>query len=43
MGQEIERNHDRLIDALCASGAVNRDWAPAFRAVPRQLFVPDAI
>ncbi|MGH3929785.1 MAG: methyltransferase domain-containing protein [Pseudonocardiaceae bacterium] len=32
-----------LADALCASGAVGRDWQDAFRGVPRQLFVPDAV
>lgn len=43
MDQQIERAHDHLIDTLCASGAVGTDWEPAFRAVLRHLFVPDAI
>jgi protein-L-isoaspartate(D-aspartate) O-methyltransferase len=43
MDQQIERAHHRLIDTLCASGAVSTDWEPTFRAVPRHLFIPDAI
>ncbi|MGW7583099.1 methyltransferase domain-containing protein [Kitasatospora sp. NPDC054768] len=32
-----------LADALRESGALSVDWEPAFRAVPRRLFVPDRI
>ncbi|MGQ0774915.1 MAG: hypothetical protein ACT4NY_10955 [Pseudonocardiales bacterium] len=32
-----------LVDALCAAGQVDGDWQDAFRAVPRELFVPDAV
>ncbi|MFE9536443.1 methyltransferase domain-containing protein [Streptomyces sp. NPDC006691] len=32
-----------LASALLASGALQPDWLPAFRAVPRDLFVPDRI
>lgn len=43
MGQLVSADHAGLVDALCASGTVDRDWADAFRAVPRHLFVPDAV
>jgi protein-L-isoaspartate(D-aspartate) O-methyltransferase len=43
MGQLISADHAALVDALYASGAVDGDWADAFRAVPRHLFVPDAV
>jgi protein-L-isoaspartate(D-aspartate) O-methyltransferase len=43
MSEQIDHEHDRLIDTLCASGAVDADWEAAFRAVPRHLFVPDAV
>ncbi|MFJ4185296.1 methyltransferase domain-containing protein [Kitasatospora sp. NPDC089509] len=29
--------------ALVASGALSSDWLPSFKAVPRELFVPDRI
>ncbi|MEU6980233.1 MULTISPECIES: methyltransferase domain-containing protein [unclassified Streptomyces] len=32
-----------LASVLLASGALRPDWLPAFRAVPRDLFVPDRI
>ncbi|MED7947792.1 methyltransferase domain-containing protein [Kitasatospora sp. NPDC058201] len=32
-----------LASALVASGALSSDWLPSFRAVPRELFVPDRI
>ncbi len=32
-----------LASALIASGALPPDWLPAFRAVPRDMFVPDRI
>ncbi|MFD7285693.1 methyltransferase domain-containing protein [Streptomyces sp. NPDC059863] len=32
-----------LASALTESGALSRDWLPAFEAVPRHLFVPDVI
>lgn len=43
MSQQIEGDDSRLADALQASGAVHQDWLDAFRAVPRRLFVPDAV
>jgi len=35
--------HAALVDALCAAEQVDGDWQDAFRAVPRELFVPDAV
>ncbi|MFB7619834.1 methyltransferase domain-containing protein [Kitasatospora sp. NPDC056181] len=32
-----------LASALVAGGALSSDWLPSFRAVPRELFVPDRI
>ncbi|MFJ5118468.1 methyltransferase domain-containing protein [Kitasatospora sp. NPDC088548] len=32
-----------LASALVASGALSSDWLPSFKAVPRELFVPDRI
>ncbi|MFD7611020.1 methyltransferase domain-containing protein [Streptomyces sp. NPDC059828] len=32
-----------LASALVESGALTRDWLPAFNAVPRHLFIPDVI
>ncbi|MFD7454609.1 methyltransferase domain-containing protein [Kitasatospora sp. NPDC059827] len=32
-----------LASALMASGALSTDWLPSFKAVPRELFVPDRI
>ncbi|MFC8271301.1 methyltransferase domain-containing protein [Streptomyces sp. NPDC057271] len=32
-----------LASALVASGALESDWLPTFKAVPRELFVPDRI
>ncbi|MFI0220575.1 protein-L-isoaspartate(D-aspartate) O-methyltransferase [Streptomyces lydicus] len=32
-----------LASALVASGALQPDWLPTFKAVPRELFVPDRI
>ncbi|QLE74657.1 protein-L-isoaspartate(D-aspartate) O-methyltransferase [Streptomyces rectiverticillatus] len=32
-----------LASALVASGALQSDWLPTFKAVPRDLFVPDRI
>ncbi|MEV6972397.1 methyltransferase domain-containing protein [Kitasatospora sp. NPDC093806] len=32
-----------LASALVASGALFSDWLPSFKAVPRELFVPDRI
>lgn len=43
MGQLASTDHAGLIDALCAAGQVDGDWEDAFRAVPRELFVPDAV
>jgi len=43
MDQQGPADQAHLVDALCASGAVGTDWQDAFRAVPRQLFVPDAV
>jgi protein-L-isoaspartate(D-aspartate) O-methyltransferase len=43
MDQQIAQAHNHLIDALCAAGAVGADWEAVFRAVPRHLFVPDAV
>ncbi|MFE5582141.1 methyltransferase domain-containing protein [Kitasatospora sp. NPDC056531] len=34
---------DTLVDDLRKSEALSADWEPAFRAVPRRLFVPDRI
>lgn len=43
MGRLVSADHAGLVDALCASGAVDGEWVDAFRAVPRHLFVPDAV
>ncbi|MEV6977097.1 methyltransferase domain-containing protein [Kitasatospora sp. NPDC093806] len=32
-----------LASALVAGGALSSDWLPSFKAVPRELFVPDRI
>ncbi|MFJ8476005.1 methyltransferase domain-containing protein [Kitasatospora sp. NPDC094011] len=32
-----------LASALVASGALSSDWLPSFKAVPRELFIPDRI
>lgn len=32
-----------LASQLMASGALTSDWLPAYRAVPRELFVPDVV
>ncbi|MEU6381929.1 methyltransferase domain-containing protein [Streptomyces bauhiniae] len=34
---------DRLASVLTKKGALTTDWLPAYRAVPRHLFVPDVI
>ncbi len=33
----------RLVDELLASGHLTPDWAPSFRGVPREDFIPDTI
>ena len=38
-----EAGRSRLASALTASGALTADWLPSYRAVPRELFVPDRI
>ncbi|MER5885143.1 protein-L-isoaspartate(D-aspartate) O-methyltransferase [Streptomyces sp. NPDC001941] len=38
-----EAGPPRLASALMESGALTGEWLPAYRAVPRHLFVPDTI
>ncbi|WP_282695823.1 methyltransferase domain-containing protein [Streptomyces sp. CC208A] len=38
-----EAGPDGLASALVASGALQTDWLPTYRAVPRAMFVPDRI
>lgn len=38
-----EAGPEGLASALVAGGALSSDWLPSFRAVPRELFVPDRI
>ncbi|MGW1201287.1 methyltransferase domain-containing protein [Streptomyces cyaneofuscatus] len=38
-----EAGPDGLASALLESGALTSDWLPAYEAVPRHLFVPEAI
>lgn len=38
-----EAGPERLASALMQKGALSSDWLPAFRRVPRHMFVPDVI
>lgn len=38
-----EAGPEGLAFQLMASGALTSDWLPAYRAVPRELFVPDVV
>ncbi|MBP0460876.1 methyltransferase domain-containing protein [Streptomyces bomunensis] len=38
-----EASPDGLASRLVESGALTTDWLPAFKAVPRELFVPDVM
>ncbi|GAA4692440.1 methyltransferase domain-containing protein [Streptomyces youssoufiensis] len=38
-----EASLERLASALMRKGSLSPDWLPAFRQVPRHLFVPEAI
>ncbi|MFF4051954.1 protein-L-isoaspartate(D-aspartate) O-methyltransferase [Streptomyces chartreusis] len=40
---KAEADPDRLASQLMESGTLSSDWLPAFKAVPRDRFVPDVI
>ncbi|WP_079008435.1 methyltransferase domain-containing protein [Streptomyces sp. XY431] len=42
-GTHQEAGPHGLASALVAGGALTSDWLPSFKAVPRELFVPDRI
>ncbi|MEU6232637.1 methyltransferase domain-containing protein [Kitasatospora sp. NPDC047058] len=42
-GTHREAGPQGLASALVAGGALSSDWLPSFKAVPRELFVPDRI
>ncbi len=43
MSELVSTDHTSLVDALYTTGAVDENWADAFRAVARDLFVPDLV